>query len=433
MRLSIVIPALNEEAAIADIIKRTLAARTHIVEHSPVRHVDIIVVNDGSTDRTAAIAAEYADRGDIALIHFAENRGYGAAIKAGFERSRGQIVGFLDADGTCDPRFFATLCSALVEEDADVAIGSRLHRDSRMPRVRRLGNRLYAAILGLLSNRCVTDTASGMRVIRRDVLPRLYPLPDRLDFTPAMSARVLMDDALRIIERPMPYQERVGRSKLSVLRDGMRFLQTIGHMALVWNPGRVFGLGAAACFLVMILLALHPIEAWLRAGRFGEDTIYRLMFCLWLGCVGGALLSANVVTRTLRSWLDHIRGSGNMAASGSNASYVGHMLDRLYTLRGVALLSAASLIPLVWLIGSGVWTWMTEGRVSIHWSRVVLAGLIAFNLVQMLTATLVVNVIRFHARRTATSAVAETSAAQREVGHPSFPEPAPETPMMEPV
>jgi len=84
MRLTVVIPALNEEEAIAATIERCLAARRHIARNSPVERVDIIVVSDGSTDRTAQIAAGYDE---VRLIVFEKNRGYGAAIKRGFEEA----------------------------------------------------------------------------------------------------------------------------------------------------------------------------------------------------------------------------------------------------------------------------------------------------------------------------------------------------------
>jgi glycosyltransferase involved in cell wall biosynthesis len=198
MKLTVVIPALNEEDAIGSTIERCLAAREEIVRESPVDRVEIIVVSDGSTDRTVEIARAFDE---VRVIVFEKNRGYGAAIKKGFEEGTGQLVGFLDADGTCDPNHFATLCRAIVEDEASVALGSRMGPQSQMPRVRRLGNRIYALLLSALSNRVVSDTASGMRVIRRDALPQLYPLPDGLHFTPAMSARVIMDDRLKIVER----------------------------------------------------------------------------------------------------------------------------------------------------------------------------------------------------------------------------------------
>ena len=222
MKLLIAIPALNEEASIESIIQRSLDARAHIERHSPVTEVEITVVSDGSTDRTAEIAGHY--RGRINLIVFPQNRGYGAAIKEAWRSSDAELLGFLDADGTCDPKFFAPLCQRLLSDDADVVLGCRLNQQSRMPLIRRLGNFLFAALLTTFSSSRVRDTASGMRVVRRSALPRLFPLPDGLHFTPAMSARAMLSDSVKIVEIDMPYRERAGESKLRVARDGVRFL-----------------------------------------------------------------------------------------------------------------------------------------------------------------------------------------------------------------
>ena len=111
MKLTVVIPALNEELAIGSIIERMLQARETIVSASPIEDVELIVVSDGSTDRTAEIASGYDG---VRVIVFETNRGYGAAIKKGFEEGSGEIVGFLDADGTCDPKFFQKLRSPLL-------------------------------------------------------------------------------------------------------------------------------------------------------------------------------------------------------------------------------------------------------------------------------------------------------------------------------
>ncbi len=387
MRLTIVIPALNEERAIGSIIKRCLASRDTIMRDSPVDDVEIIVVSDGSTDRTAEIAAGYED---VRVIVFKRNRGYGAAIKRGFEEGRGELVAFLDADGTCDPEFFATLCTALIEEDAAVALGSRMGTQSRMPLIRRLGNRVYALILSALSNRVVTDTASGMRVVRRDVLHELYPLPDGLHFTPAMSARVLMDDRLRIVERPMHYEERIGESKLHVFKDGARFLRTILEMTLMWQPAKLFASTAVVCFTVMTLFAMHPVERWLRLDRLEEDVIYRLLFCSLLGTVGMTLLSASLVS-------DHLRRLVNYRPRPR--TFLWSLLDKLYSFRGFALVSVPVVPTLVWLVGRGVWTWATAGYVEEHWSRVVLAGMLVFGLAQMFITVMIANVLRFHAAR----------------------------------
>lgn len=102
--LSIVIPAWNEEAGIGAIVTRTLAARSQIMAQSGVAGVEVIVVDDGSRDRTAEIARGFAE---VRVISHPANRGYGAAIKTGFAEATGELLGFLDADGTCDPVFLA--------------------------------------------------------------------------------------------------------------------------------------------------------------------------------------------------------------------------------------------------------------------------------------------------------------------------------------
>lgn len=98
----------------------------------------ITVVIDGSTDATVERAREYAR--DIDIIVFEKNRGCGAAIMEAWSRSDAELLSFLDADGTCEPRFFADLCRNLMEQEADVILGCRLNANSQMSKVRRLGN-----------------------------------------------------------------------------------------------------------------------------------------------------------------------------------------------------------------------------------------------------------------------------------------------------
>jgi glycosyltransferase involved in cell wall biosynthesis len=290
--LTVVIPALNEEEAIGTTVRRCLDARQNIKRAAGLNHVEVIVVSDGSTDRTAEIARAFDE---VDVIEFEINRGYGAAIKEGFRQGKGSIVGFIDADGTCDPVYFAEMCRIVVEEGADVVLGSRLGPSSKMPRIRKLGNRIFALTLGLLCGRRVTDTASGMRVVRRKALAELYPLPDRMHFTPAMSARALLN-GLRVVELPMHYEERIGTSKLSVLGDGVRFLKTILDGVLCYRPERLFLMAFVACVVIATLLGLMPLEYYLSNRSLQEWMIYRLVICLFLGLIGFMLLSATSIT-----------------------------------------------------------------------------------------------------------------------------------------
>jgi len=264
VKLLIAVPALNEEASIASIIERCLAAVPAIMAETGLSDVDVTVVSDGSTDSTVEIASSYGDR--INLIVFERNRGYGAAIKEAWRRSDADLLAFLDADGTCDPNFFVPLCRAVLHDGVDVSLGCRRNAESEMPRLRRMGNTLFAVLLSALSSNTVRDTASGMRVVRRDAVSRLYPLPDGLHFTPAMSARVMLSSDLRLVEIDMPYHEREGESKLRVGKDGIRFLKVILKTAVLFRPSRLLGLTAIPFLVAAIALLLLPTLDLVRLG-----------------------------------------------------------------------------------------------------------------------------------------------------------------------
>lgn len=241
--LSVIIPAYNEEAGIQAIMARVCAVRPALATVG-IADLELIVVDDGSQDRTAELVAMQPD---VRLIRHMQNNGYGAALKTGFAAARGDWIGFLDADGTYPPEYYPQLYQVACQQQADLVIGSRMAGAySQMPVVRRLGNLLFARLVSLLSASHVTDAASGMRLFRQPLLPRLYPLPDGLNFTPVMSTRALHEQ-LSMVEVPIPYSERVGRSKLSVMKDGIRFAQSIVWTALHYNPVRPLGfLGLSA-------------------------------------------------------------------------------------------------------------------------------------------------------------------------------------------
>lgn len=235
--LSVVIPAYNEENGIAEIASRVLSVAPALKKVG-VDQLELLVVDDGSKDRTAEVAQTIPG---VSLIRHPKNRGYGAALKTGFSKARGELIGFLDADGTYPPEYFPQLCQVALN-GADLVIGSRMAgEESKMPLTRRVGNFFFANLLSLLSQQKVTDSASGMRVFKREILRQIYPLPDGLNLTPVMSTRAL-HEGIRIREVPIPYSERVGRSKLSVIRDGRIFMQSMLWTVLSYNPVRILGL-----------------------------------------------------------------------------------------------------------------------------------------------------------------------------------------------
>jgi glycosyltransferase involved in cell wall biosynthesis len=294
VKLQIAIPALNEEQSIESIIRRSLDARSYICNNSPIREVEIMVVSDGSTDRTAEIASWYRDQ--IGLIVFQENKGYGAAIKEAWRRSDADILGFLDADGTCEPEFFAPLCERLINDRADVVLGCRLHGKSHMPLMRRIGNTIFAGILTVFASNRVRDTASGMRVVRRTALLNLFPLPDGLHFTPAMSARSMLSDKVKITEIDMPYEERAGESKLHVAKDGLRFLKVILETAFLYRPSRLFGILGLLFLLIATGLMIEPSVYYLEHRSLLAWMIYRFLVSDLCGIAACLLFCASYLT-----------------------------------------------------------------------------------------------------------------------------------------
>ncbi len=299
MKLLIAIPALNEEESIDSIIRRSIEAREFICANSPATEVAITVVSDGSTDRTVERASQYTD--SINLIIFPQNKGYGAAIKEAWRQSDADLLGFLDADGTCEPKFFATLCKTAVAENADVVLGCRLNRNSQMPLIRRIGNFIFATILSVFSSSRVRDTASGMRVVRRSSLDRLYPLPDGLHFTPAMSARAMLSEGTRIVEVDMPYHERSGESKLRVGKDGVRFLRVIVESAFLYRPSRPLGLAAIVFAVFAATLMWSPILYYFHNRSVAEWMIYRFLISDLAGITACLCFCASYLTGRMTS------------------------------------------------------------------------------------------------------------------------------------
>lgn len=252
--VSLIVPAFNEEDGIAQVIERMRGVRQALEQLG--MGFEMLIVDDGSRDRTAQVVEGFRD---VRLVRHPCNRGYGAAIKTGFRHASGEYLAFIDADGTYPPESLPELCRVALQQDADLVIGSRMSgAHSEMPLTRRIGNTAYSILLSLIGNVIVRDTCSGMRLVRKQALECLYPLPDGLDFTPAMSTRAIHEN-LKIVEVPIPYAERVGRSKLSVVRDGFRFTNSIVWTALAYNPVRILGLVGSVALLLSALIAVAVV------------------------------------------------------------------------------------------------------------------------------------------------------------------------------
>lgn len=276
-KLSVVIPAFNEQEGVAQVVERLLAVRDALWLEAGIRDLEILVVDDGSTDGTGSVVARLAEaRSDggatVRLLRHGQNRGYGAALQTGFAKARGSLLAFLDADNTYPPEHLPALCRIARTPGTALVLGDRMSSgSSQMPALRRLGNALFATLTSLLTGTWVADCCSGMRVLPLATWRKLGPLPEGLDFTPAMTIRALHRE-LALREVQIPYHERVGHSKLKVARDGLRFLLTILRETWVHKPARLWALarpvGVSVLGLVGVSFALATAYElpWVHVG-----------------------------------------------------------------------------------------------------------------------------------------------------------------------
>ena len=357
--LSIIIPAFNEEEGLPQVLSELKTLGGDPLQGGLSTNIEIIVVDDGSTDRTAELAAAHEG---VSVIRHGKRKGYGAALKAGLLHSRGDYLGFVDADGTYPARMFQVLLDGIRGKDIDLVIGSRLgHSGNGMPFSRKIGNIFFAALLSWLADRKVGDTASGMRVFRRACLNRLLPLPDGLDFTPTMTARALHEN-MRILEIPIPYHERLGRSKLNVIRDGLRFLRSIVGVSRLYNPSKFFGLAGLIMITSAVALGLQPLLYYMVVRRVEDWTIYRLFTVMVLLVTGVNFVSFGVFSGYI---LALIRGERPPSERRLNWVSAGQLI-----LRHADWIGAGFILFSVILNRRTILEYVTTRHIYVHWSYI---------------------------------------------------------------
>ncbi len=204
MKLSILIPCYNEETTIAPLIQRCLSAPL-----PDDLDREIIVVNDGSTDRTGEILSRIADP-RVTVIEHAENRGKGAAVRSGLVGAGGDIVVIQDADFEYNPRDYGVLVASILDGRADVVFGSRFVTggERRVLYYRHyLANRLLTILSNLCTNLNLTDMETGYKAFRRSILKSIPLHENRFGFEPEITAKVARMGA-RVYEIGISYSGR---------------------------------------------------------------------------------------------------------------------------------------------------------------------------------------------------------------------------------
>lgn len=246
-KMSVVIPAFNEEKAIAQVIRELDAElRSADIE------AEIIVVDDGSPDNTGREAHGAGAR----VLRHRSNRGYGAALKNGIAAASHDIIAITDADGTYPAKHIPQMLRVL--DRADLVVGARVGANVHIPLIRRPAKWALNKLANFVSDSRIVDMNSGLRVFRRDVVMQYFPiLPDQFSWTTTLSLSMHCDKyAVEYV--PIEYRHRTGSSKIMPW-DAGTFAVLILRTAMLFRPLRVFLPMVLVCLAYGIAKMTHDL------------------------------------------------------------------------------------------------------------------------------------------------------------------------------
>jgi glycosyltransferase involved in cell wall biosynthesis len=284
-QISVVIPCLNEEEAVGTVVELAWAG----IERSG-RTGEVIVVDNGSTDASAAVA-----RAAGATVVHEPRRGYGRAYLTGIEAARGDYVVMADADGTYPVDRLGEFVDMLESGD-DLVLGSRfegiIHRGAMPWSHRWVGNPILTGMLNRLFGIKVSDAHCGMRAVRSSALRRLDLHSTGMEFASEMVFKAFRRK-LAVGEIPIDYFPRTGESKLSRYGDAWRHVRFM----LLYSPSWLFFLPGFALLVLglagMIVLASGPVDVFGRTWQ-----IHTMLAFVALTLLGAQIVQLGVFART---------------------------------------------------------------------------------------------------------------------------------------
>jgi len=261
--LSIIIPIYNEKDSIGKTVEQVAE-----VKKNADFPMEILLVNDASSDGTDEYLNTISE--DIAcVIHHANNRGYGAAIKSGMKKAKYSHIGITDADGTYPNHRFIEFFQKAQEMDCDMLVGSRVGENVKIPLIRKPVKWVLNAIANYLSGVKIPDLNSGFRIMRKSVTSEFRNiLPSGFSFTTTITLAMLTNE-YSVEYVPIDYYHRDGKSKIRPIYDTLNFLQLIIRTILYFNPLKIF---VPLSFILFLSAPLVVFVGWLLLGVIMDVT-----------------------------------------------------------------------------------------------------------------------------------------------------------------
>lgn len=293
IEVAVVIPALNEEegiGAIIDNVRKSLGDREFV----------IIVVDGHSSDKTREIAKEKG-----ATVIFQRERGYGDGLLSGFDYAAStfapSIITMIDGDGTYDPNDIPRILEPIINNEADLVSGDRL--DNLLPKAMSFTNRIGNRIISSLSRRFLglrlKDTQCGLRAFRTELAFNFTGQADGMAFATEMLVDAKQARA-RMMEVPITYGPRVGKTKLNPIKDGSRILGIILRLVRDYKPLLFFGSIGSILVLLGLVSGSSVVVEWIRTGTVTRipTAILTALFVL----IGVQFFSLGLVADMIKSF-----------------------------------------------------------------------------------------------------------------------------------
>lgn len=246
--ICIIIPTLNEERSIRDVIEGFRKQGFH----------NILVIDGHSTDRTREIAAEAG-----ANVVVQEGRGKGAAVRQAFNIADGEVFVLIDGDGTYDPNDVHRLITPIVKGNADHVIGNRFAYGGTFTFLHRIGNWAINKLFSLGYGVQLNDILSGYRALRRELARGMELAKEGFEIEAEMVVETVKK-GFRICEVPITYGKRAGKSKLNTFRDGSKIAFTLYTLVKTHNPVFYFGTIGFIFLIAGIISGIYVVIEWLH-------------------------------------------------------------------------------------------------------------------------------------------------------------------------
>ena len=290
MHLSIVIPAYNEEASLGEVLDALHTAMLAYVAGTRFEY-EIIVVDDGSKDRTYEVATKKNAR----VIRHDRNRGYGMALKSGIAKAEYDWIAITDADGTYPPDTLPQLLGQVSTDgfEYEMVVGSRTGQEVHIPLLRQPAKWFLRRLAEYLTGSKIPDLNSGLRVFRKSLVERFSPvLPEGFSFTTTITIAAITN-GYQVKYLPVNYYKRQGKSSIRPLHDTLGFLSLIIRLVVYFKPLNIF-LPLSLMFIVIGLS--KALLDFLHQNYFGVGSAIAILTGLQIGLLG--LLADLILRRT---------------------------------------------------------------------------------------------------------------------------------------